>query len=174
MAACPFSLRRLFSCRPAIRASATLGLVLLLGQGFPAWAETDSPPDLAFRDLFRLPVGPKGLEPSAKLVQLNGQIVRMLGYPVKVPADQAVPGLVLLAPFPTQLGDEDDSLADDLPPQVVFVHGADLPATPGLLRVQGRLELGARDEADGHVSTVRILAQRVEAVPLPAASRPAQ
>lgn len=168
MATCFSFLRRRFSFCLA----AGFGLLFPMGLGLPAWAESAAPQDLAFRDLFQLPVGPQGLVPTQRLLQLNGQVVRMLGYRVKVPADQAVPELLLLAPVPLQLGDEDDSLADDLPPQVVFVHGADLPSAPGLLRVQGRLELGARDEADGHVSTVRIQAQRVEVVPMHGSNMP--
>lgn len=146
--------------------SAAVGVLIGLAvlPALPVQADTPSLQDLAFHDLFQLPIGPKGLVPSPRLLQLNGRRVRMLGYRVQVAPEQALPHLLLLSPLPAQVGDEDDSLADDLPPQVVFVHGANLPNTPGLLQVQGRLELGAKDEADGHVSAVRILAERVEAV----------
>ena len=113
--------------------------------------------DLKFREFFKMPIGARGLEASAKLVALAGQRVRILGYMAR----QALPGAgtFILAPLPVALGDEDESLSDDLPASSVFVHfnpGVDVAHFSGLLRLTGTLSLGPFDEADGHVSTVRL------------------
>lgn len=116
--------------------------------------------DLLFRDFYKMPVGPRGLEPTEKLVRLNGRQVRMRGYM----AHQEIPmaGIFVLSPLPVEMGDEDDSLADDLPPSVVFVHldgqsPRPVPHVPGIVQATGVLSLGPREEPDGHVSHVRLL-----------------
>lgn len=117
--------------------------------------------ELRFGELFASPVGPRGLAPSAKLLALNGHTVHMLGY--MAAAELPMAGRLILTPLPASLGDEDEHLADDLPATAVFVHlsgPAALQAVPdrkGLVRVQGRLSVGALAEPDGHVSTVRLL-----------------
>jgi hypothetical protein len=136
-----------------------------------AWADGTIPPpaasadrvvDLAFRDLYRHPVGSLGLEPSATLLRLGGQRVRMVGYIVD--SEEPVPGLIMLAPLPVHLAEADDGPADDLPGSTVFVH---LPAAyasripryqPGAWQVVGTLELGGREEPNGRISYVRLLA----------------
>lgn len=116
--------------------------------------------ELRFREMFRIPVGPEGLEPSEKLLSLNGKRVRLIGYLVREEAPAR--GRLILAPLPVSAPDADDGPADDFPPQIVFVH---LPAdgpdstmgwTPQLLAFTGTLEVGAREEVDGRVSTVRL------------------
>jgi len=116
-------------------------------------------PDLKFREFFKLPNGPRGLEPTERLKSLAGRRVAIVGYMVRqdVPAND----FFVLSPVPVSLGDQDESLADDLPASVVFVHfqapGATPPVfLPGLLRVCGTLILGAQEESDGHVSSVRL------------------
>ena len=116
--------------------------------------------DLKFRELFTLPIGPRGLTPSAKLIALAGKRVRMVGYMAK--QETPLAGLFILSPLPVLMGDADDSLADDLPASAVFVHvdaagEAPVPYFSGLLRLTGTLQLGAFDEADGHVSAVRLM-----------------
>ena len=117
--------------------------------------------DLKFGEMFKMPVGPKGLEPSDKLSSLSGQRVRMVGYVAN--AEEPTPGLLILSPLPVVLGDEDEKLVDDLPPTAVFVHLSQAyakQATPnfsGLLQLTGRLEVGAKEEADGHVSATRLV-----------------
>ena len=121
--------------------------------------------DLKFREFFKMPIGARGLEASEKLISLAGKRVRILGYMAK----QATPaaGMFILAPVPVSLGDEDESLSDDLPASSVFVHVAaadsvrPAQARPvayfsGLLRLTGTLSLGPHEESDGHVSTVRL------------------
>jgi hypothetical protein len=138
-----------------------LAALLLLGHGLAAAEVASTPAELRFGDLFVRPIGPRGLAPSARLLALDGQAVRMTGY--MAAAELPMAGRLILTPLPSTLGDEDEHLADDLPPQAVFVHlsGAQaqqtLPNLPGLLRLQGRLSVGPQDEADGHVSTVRLL-----------------
>ena len=127
----------------------------------PSSPTANAPADLKFADMFRLPVGPRGLEPSARLLALAGGQVRLIGYMAST--EHAVAGRLVLAPLPVSLGDEDDSLSDDLPASAVFVHlSADhadrvLPNFGGLMQLTGTLQLGAQDEPDGHVSSLRLL-----------------
>jgi hypothetical protein len=121
--------------------------------------------DLRFRDMIKMPIGPRGLEPTEKLIGLNGKRVRMVGFMARQEA--ATPGLLILTPMPVALGDRDESLSDDLPGNAVFVHlreSADTvpPYLPGLIQLTGVLEIGAKDEADGHVSSYRL---RLDAEP---------
>jgi hypothetical protein len=116
--------------------------------------------DLKFQDMIKMPIGPKGLEPTARLLSLHQQRVRLVGYMAS--QEQSVPGILILSPMPVNLGDEDESLSDDLPGNAVFVHlsprYAD-KATPnlqGLLQLTGTLSVGAQSEADGHVSSIRL------------------
>ena len=130
------------------------GSIVPSGAAPPSAAVTT---DLKFDEMFRLPVGARGLEPSPKLLQLDGRRVRMIGYIV----DQEHMRSFILAPLPLKLGDEDESLADDLPPGVVFVHhGVQSDRIfhhiPGLLELTGILSIGGFPEADGRVSTVRL------------------
>ena len=149
----------------------TAGLALLLGwmasaptfaQDLPLpTASTEAAAELRFGEMLARPVGPRGLEPSARLLALQGKTVRMVGY--MAAAELPMAGRLILTPLPTTLGDEDEHLADDLPANAVFVHLSGpageqtVPNHPGLMRVQGQLQLGAHNEADGHVSTIRLL-----------------
>jgi hypothetical protein len=117
--------------------------------------------ELKFRDLFKLPVGPKGLEPTEKLLALDGKRVRIVGYMVR---QQPSPkGAFLLSPLPTTLGDEDESLADDLPPTSLAIaldKSRDLavPMLPGLLQLTGTLHVGMRaDPATGRSTPAEIV-----------------
>jgi hypothetical protein len=115
--------------------------------------------DLKFSEFFRSPAGPLGLEPTAKLLGLAGQRVRILGFMVR--QTKPSPGVAILAPFALATNEFEYGLADDFPPNVVFVEVprfADLavPHTPGPLLLTGTLELGRREEADGRVSLVRL------------------
>lgn len=115
--------------------------------------------DLRFHEFFKLPIGPRGLEATDKLQSLAGKRIRIVGYMAR--QETPASGYFVLSPLPVSLGEEDESLADDLPASVVFVHmgppgDQPLPFSPGLLRVSGTLSLGAFEEADGHVSSVRL------------------
>ncbi len=99
--------------------------------------------DLKFRDLFKMPVGPRGLEPGARLLAADGKRVRVVGFMVQ---QAEARGGFLLSALPTAIGDEDEGLADDLPPGLIRV---DLEATvpgviphmPGLIQISGVLRL---------------------------------
>lgn len=127
-------------------------------------AAIDSP--LSFAEFYKRPVGPKGLEPGAKLLALAGSRVRLDGYIAHGAGPQ--PMLAVLAPVPVALGDEDEGLADDLPAAVAYLHWTDpnitaaLAGCPRAVRVTGRLELGRLVEADGRSSFVRLNADSVQ------------
>ena len=75
--------------------------------------------DLKFRDFFRLPVGPLGLEFSHLLRALDGQRVSVLGY--MVAQEDAPVGRFFLTPIPVRMSEHADGDADDLPPGTVVV-----------------------------------------------------
>jgi hypothetical protein len=119
--------------------------------------------DLKFRDFFKLPIGPRGLETTPLLRSLDGQRVRIVGYMVRQDSSKPVTGLLVLAPLPVAMGEEDESFADDLPATAVYVHLAAaqqqqrLPHMPGLMALTGTLQLGAVAEPDGRRSMLRLL-----------------
>lgn len=115
-------------------------------------------PSLKFNELFKMPVGPRGLEPSEKLISLQNKEVRIIGYMAK--QETPTPGLFILSPLPVNMGDEDDMYADDMPAHSVFVHLHETDAvtgyTSGLINIIGVLDIGNKTETDGRVSYVRI------------------
>lgn len=114
--------------------------------------------DLKFNEFYKTPVGPKGLELTPKLINLIGKKVRIVGYMAKT--EPATPGMFVLSPFPVDLGDEDEKLVDDFPPNAVFVHLGEkdlaVPTIQGLIKLTGTLQVGSFEEVDGHVSTFRL------------------
>jgi len=119
--------------------------------------------DLKFGDFFKRPVGPRGLEVTPLLRSLDGRRVRIVGYMVRQDSTLGVTGLLVLAPLPVTMGEEDESFADDLPASAVYVHLAEaqqaqrLPHMPGLMALTGILQIGAAAEPDGRRSMVRLL-----------------
>jgi len=96
---------------------------------------------------------------TPKLAGLNDRRVRILGFMVR--QARPSPGIVIMAPYAMTTNEGDYGLCDDLPPSVVFVdvpkyHDIAVPFSPGPLLLTGRLELGARQEADGRISCVRL------------------
>lgn len=115
--------------------------------------------EIKFRDFFKQPIGPAGLEITDTLRRLEGRKVRLLGYMVR--QEHRVPGMLLLSPVPVQVHDHDSELADDLPPSVVYVRckrfrHRSASYTPKLLLLTGTLELGNQEEPDGRVSLIRL------------------
>lgn len=106
-----------------------------------------------------MPIGKRGLELTDKFLSLNGKHVRIVGYMAK--AETPTPGMFVLSPLPIELGDEDESLSDDLPASSLFVHTGDsqfvVPHITGLINLTGTLSIGSLEEADGHVSMARLL-----------------
>jgi hypothetical protein len=131
--------------------------------------------DIKFRDFVKLPVGPRGLELNEKIRSLAGRRVRLLGYMAR--QTPPTPGMIVLSPVPVDLGDEDESLSDDLPVTATFVHlvgdwqSTPIRHVPGLLQFTGTLEIGPADEADGHVSSFRLRLDRGDSEILAAVSR---
>lgn len=115
---------------------------------------------LTFNDFYRLPVGPKGLEPTETLLNLQGKTVRVEGYMVQ--EEEPLRGLFMLTSTPVTMAELADGPADFLPPATLFVQlPEDSPKRyvrhePGLWKVVGRLDLGAREETNGRVSYVRL------------------
>ncbi|HYG64797.1 MAG TPA: hypothetical protein VEL74_19610 [Thermoanaerobaculia bacterium] len=138
-----------------------LALVLVSALGASGgWAQPGDVPELRFDEIFASPVGPGGLEYSAKARGLAGRRVRVAGYMVR--RDAAPPGTFLLTPVPVQLHEAEYGLADDLPAATLLVEapawrGRPMPHEPGPLMVTGVLQLGNREEPDGRVSSVRLV-----------------
>ena len=117
--------------------------------------------ELKFREIFKLPVGPKGLEPTDKLRALDGKRVRIVGYMVR--QEPAPMGAFLLSPLPVMLGDEDEALADDLPATALLVEldktrDLAVPMLPGLLQVTGTLHVGMHaDPVSGRSTSAQLV-----------------
>jgi hypothetical protein len=114
--------------------------------------------DLKFNEMFKTPVGPRGMEPSEKLLSLNNKHVRIVGYMAK--QETPTPGLFIVSPLPINMGDEDDKFADDMPANSVFIH-LDNPNVlvdyvPGLINLTGLLSVGNSLEVDDRISYVRV------------------
>ena len=125
---------------------------------------------LSFADFFKHPVGPRGLEPGARLLALAGERVEIAGYLVRR-SDPSGP--LIVAPVPVVIGDEDESFADDLPAGVAYLHPVDartaevLQVCRGVLRVRGRLDIGRMAEDDGRQSFVRLHADAAQCARTP-------
>jgi hypothetical protein len=116
--------------------------------------------EIRFRDFFRAPVGPAGLEISDTLRRADGSAVRLVGYMVQ--QERAPAGRFLLTPRPVQMSQHADGEADDLPPAAVAVYLDPsqkdwvVPHVRGLVAVSGVLAVGRHEEQDGRVSWVRL------------------
>jgi len=140
-----------------------LGISLPEAKAAPNTVQSSPYSAIKFSDLYKMPVGPEGLEPSERLFKLAEQRVSLLGYVVA--ESPSVPGRVILSPLPITMDEEDEGLADDLPPTVVFVHFdpsntviktlLDQPSGT-LLKIRGILSIGQQEEADGRVSSIRL------------------
>lgn len=121
---------------------------------------SNPPQQLSFQDFYKMPVGPRGLEPSGKLLSLNQQRVRIAGYMVH--EEEPTAGLFLLTPVPVNIPEKEDGPSDDLHGSTLFVHlppkdtDKILVFRAGLWELAGRLELGAKEEANGRVSYTRL------------------
>ena len=138
-------------------------------------AAGDAPLPLDFHRVFRMPVGPHGLEFSEALQAADGRQVRLVGFMVN--REQPVPGRFQLASRPVRLSEQADGEADDLPPQTVTVlldaaqRDRVVAFRPGPLALTGRLSVGRAEEAAGRVSWLR-LQLAPDALAEAAASRP--
>jgi hypothetical protein len=136
----------------------------------PAARAAEAPLELAFSDFFVQPTGPRGLEPTARLLAAQGREVRLVGFMVQ--REHAQAGRFLLAPRPASMAEHADGEADDLPAATVTVL---LPEAQrervvthlgGPVALTGRLEYGPAEDETGRVSWLRLrLAPQALAAP---------
>jgi hypothetical protein len=117
--------------------------------------------ELSLREFYKFPAGPRGLEPTEKLLRLKDNHVRIRGYMVK--EEEPTAGLFMLAPLPVSLAEKEDGPADNLPAATLFVH---LPTAdahkvvayhPGIWELTGTLKLGNHEEANGRISYAQLI-----------------
>src|SRR5262245_37647271 len=84
--------------------------------------------ELEFREIFVMPVGPRGLELSGRVRALDGKRVRLVGYMIASDAKDATS--FLLSPLPIAIDHDDESLADEVPPSIVRISGLNAPIPP--------------------------------------------
>ncbi len=155
-----------FAGRPARPWRTPLVLAIILSAGVAAWGKDSRRPaasrqpkvqDLDFKAFFE--VSGSGLKPSASLLALIGQRVKLVGFMAKMEA--APKGGFYLTPRPVSCDEEGGGTAD-LPPEAVFVRvrssaGRDIPWSPRALEVTGLLDVGYHEEDDGRVTHIRLL-----------------
>ncbi len=139
-------------------------LVLLALSGLTATASAtrgvEEPLELGFGDFFVQPAGPRGLEPTARLLAAHGREVRIVGFMVQ--REHVQPGRFLLTPRPVAMSEHADGEADDLPAATVTVLLPDAQRArvvahqAGPLALSGRLEYGAAEDETGRVSWLRL------------------
>lgn len=131
--------------------------------------------EIGLNEFYKMPIGPRGLEPTAKLLNLNNQRVRLVGYQVK--EEEPLAGIFMLSPTPVSLAEMEDGPADDLPAATVFVH---MPAADsakiiayraGPWELTGTLQVGNKEESSGRVSYVRLFVE-APAATLPTVKKP--
>ena len=129
----------------------------------------DGVQELAFREFYRMPVGPRGLEPSGKLLSLNGKRVRIRGFMGEVePEDKR---RFILTPIPLKPQPEEYGACDDIPATHVLVTvpgNPDEPVRhlPGPLLLTGTLSVGSSPR-EGGTSFVRLLLDPPAERPVP-------
>lgn len=145
------------------RATLPLGLAFALLCTLAPASPPERVAELRFAQVFKLPAGPRGLEPTPEFLALDGRVVRIAGYKVRAAVDR---GGFIIAPFPLSIGDDDESLSDDLPASALYVRSedqtgaSDAAAAPQLIVVTGVLRVGAVRAGDG-----RLLPAQIDARP---------
>jgi hypothetical protein len=112
---------------------------------------------IEFREFFEPGTGP--LKPSARLLGLNGRRVRLIGFMAQLEAPPD--GAFYLCSRPVQ-ADESGGGTGDLPVDTVRVtvrsaKGKKIPFIARAIEITGILEIGPQAEADGTVSSIRLL-----------------
>ena len=146
---------------PALLAPVVLALIGAAGLGAsPLARAAEAPLELGFSDFFVQPIGPRGLQPTARLLAASGHEVRLVGFMVQRELPQA--GQFFLTPRPVAMAEHADGEADDLPASTVTVvlpeaqRSRFVAHQPGPLALSGRLEYGPAEDATGRVSWVRL------------------
>ncbi len=120
--------------------------------------------ELTFNDFFKMPIGPRGLEPTEKLLGLNNKRVRIVGYMAQ--EEEPTPGIFMVAARTVKVAEKADGAADDLPAATLFVHmppqdaGKVLTYRPAPWVLTGTVQLGNQQELNGHVSFVRLIMEQ--------------
>ena len=127
-------------------------------------AQQPAPVQIKFSELYGK-VTIRGLEFSSKLLEAGGKRVEILGY-MAPPLKPRIEFFVLTkAPMSTC---PFCSTAADWPPDIVLIYApknSQLLSLSGPIRVRGRLELGAKEDANtGFVSLIRVYADEVGAI----------
>lgn len=142
-----------------LRTWIAIGLLALIGS--TATATPPAPPlDIAFTDFFAQPIGPRGLQPTPRLLAAQGQQVRLVGHMVQ--REQPQPGQFLFTPRPVTMAEHADGEADDLPASTVTVllppdqQDRIVAHVAGPLALTGQLEFGPSEDATGRVSWLRL------------------
>lgn len=115
-------------------------------------------PEFRLVDLFKRPLGPRGLEYSDSARELDGKQVRVLGFCAST--DWADKTTLLLSSMPVILHEKEYNQADDFPSGVLFVkmpEGEKARFTSGLLMLAGTLQLGRFEEPNGRISYARLV-----------------
>ena len=140
-------------------------VLMLTGGVCAVQAAAPTPPvPLSFSEM--LVPSPTALQPSPKLLAMNGKRVRLSGYMVKTA--ESLLGAFYLTQHPT-FCDEEGAGTADLPPACVrvVVRGAKnrlLSFVGRPLIVTGILEVGPKTEPDGQVSHLRLILDGPEPV----------
>jgi hypothetical protein len=143
----------------------TLLMLLLVCSG-PTSAQVTTidapkPIEIKFRDFYRWPIGPRGLEITEVLKRAHDQRIQILGYMVAQENNSV--GQFLLTPRPLRTSEDADGDADDLPPNTVAVilpekdHQQILVHTPGIMKLTGILKVGRHQMHDGRIVWVRLM-----------------
>ena len=128
----------------------------------PLPIQTETSKVVTFQEFFKSPIGPKGMEFTPKALALQGQRVSLSGFMVKT--DLLRQGRFFLAPKALEVNEADDGPANDLPVHTVLVKldpsqaSLILAHQEGVMRIEGKLDIGREENNLGEVSWIRLLA----------------
>lgn len=128
----------------------------------PLPIQTETSKVVTFQEFFKSPIGPKGMEFTPKALALQGQRVSLSGFMVKT--DLLRQGRFFLAPKALEVNEADDGPANDLPVHTVLVKldpsqaSLVLAHQEGVMRIEGKLDIGREENNLGEVSWIRLLA----------------
>ena len=114
--------------------------------------------EISFQEFYQQPVGPRGLEPSAKLLSLDGKQVRIFGFMGEM--CRADKRHMIFAPVPLKPQPEEYGLCDDIPATHVLVTvpgnpNETIPFSAAPMLLTGVLSLGVSSN-DQETSFVRM------------------
>jgi len=128
----------------------------------PLPIQSETSQGMTFQEFFKSPIGPRGMEFTPKALALQGQLVSLSGFMVKT--DLLRQGRFFLAPKALEVNEADDGPANDLPVHTVLVKldpsqaSLVLAHQEGVMRVEGKLDIGREENNLGEVSWIRLLA----------------